>query len=327
MPVPPGPTQRMVRAVDPVLTGVINDRGNDAADYIGDLAFVPNYEDGRVTGTYFRRINAAVSFGNRDIRRATGGPYAEIGLNLTTAAFSCEEFGVNVKIDRKLMRQSQVPLDLLELAALVADDEVRLQRDIRIAAAMFVVNVWGDGAGSGDNALGAAAQWDDGGGVPLQDLWTSKRFVKLNSRKTANTGVIGWDGLRVALLNGDVTGLLPSAIRRSMVTLTELEQRLAEGFDLSRFFVGKSVRNTAAEGQAEVNAFTWTDNLWVGYVPDSGPQLCAFMQYASTDGGAPTVAERWFDPETNIHGVRAREERDEVVCDSMAGHLTLDLAN
>ncbi len=318
----PGPTQNQVRAVDPVLTAWMSTRGNEDSDFIADLVFPPTYKEGDVSGTYFTQTTDVRSAGNIELNRGVGAPYPRVGFGLGTATFNTIEYGVEVAIDRKLRGQSQAPIDLQQLAAIRAQREVEIQRELRVVAAMFGTGDW-----TNESTLGAGAQWDDAGGDPLADIWTAKRSVKLNSGKNANTMVLGWDAFRVLVQNGDVTGLMPSATRQSQITFTELQMRLAEAFEIDRVFVGRSVRNTANQGQTEAYGFIWTDNMWIGHIPSSGPEGPSFAQFASTDGGAPTVVDRYFEDNTRSEVVRVREERDEAVVDAVAGHLTIDCAN
>ena len=153
-------------------------------------------------------------------------------------------------------------------------------------------------------------------------------MIKINSGVEANAAILGWDGLRVAVQNGDVTALVPADSRQAQITVTALQARLAEAFELAALHIGRAVRNTANENQAETFAFIWADNLLVYRAEDAGSaNAAAAAQFASTEGGAPTVVDRWFDDMTRQQFVRVRETRDELVIDALKGHLTIDLAN
>ena len=320
---PLGPTRDQIRTVDPVLSGMVNARMNADADFIGDRAFPPLYEEGRVSGQVSLLNTGMASAGNIEIDRGSGSRYAEVGFVPSFLAFACREYGVMVAIDDELRSQSQVGLDLNELAAIRAGHEVQIQRELRLVNAFFGTGDW-----TNEATLGAAAQWDDAGGTPLANIWTGKRAVKINSGVEANAAIIGWDGFRVAVQNGDITALVPADSRQSQITLTALQARLAEAFELASLFVGRAVRNTANLLAAETFAFIWVDNLLIfRHEPAGSVNAAAAAQFASTAGGAPPVTDRWFDDDIRSQKVRVRETRDELVIDALKGHLTLDLAN
>ena len=310
------------RVVDPVLTQWMVVQGNDDSAYIADLAFAPNYREGRSTGTFFRADTDLKSFGNTQVTRAKGGPFHRGSLNLTNATYQTLPYGFEIPIDDDLARESQTPMQLEQLATLRAEAEVKIRREMRCAATMFVTGAW-----TNEATLGAAAQWDDAGGDPLGNLWTAKRAVKLASGKDVNTAIMGWDSFRVAVQNGDLVSLMPADTRTAQLTLSGLANRLREAFEIDRLYIGKAIRNTANEGIAEVNAFVWTDNMWLGHIPASGPEGPAFAQFASTSGGAPTVVDRYREEAITSDIVRVRENRDEVVVDADAGYLIINIAN
>lgn len=317
----PGPTHDQVRAVDPVLTSVVNMRDNADTDFIADRAFPPDYEEGRSSGTIFTMNGGFRSAGNREIDRGVGSPYARVGFTPSSTSFNCREYGASAALDRGLRAKSQIPMDLPQLYALVCLREVQIQRELRCVTAFFGTGDW-----TNEQTLGAAAQWDDAGGTALADLWTAKRTVKLNHGSDPTVGVIGYDGFRVAVQNGDITGLMPSATQQSQITFSQLAERLAEAFELRELYVGRAVRNTSDEGQAEAYGFVWTDNLLV-FARGEGQMASSAMQFASTDGGSATVTDRYFVEDTREDVVRVREERDELVVDALGGYLTINLAN
>lgn len=323
---PLGPTPDQTRNVDPVLTGIVNSRRHDDADFIGDRAFPPLHEEGRDSGQISRVLTGWVSAGNVEIQHAEAASgYTEIGFRPDFVTFACIEYGCQVGLGRRLQAASQVGRPLDEIAALVCADELAIQRELRLVTAFFGTGDW-----TNETTLGAAAQWDDGGGVPLANLWTAKRSIKLNSRANANAALFGYDSFRVAVQNGDITALVPSLQQQSQITMTTLAARLAEAFEFESLFVGRAVRNTADLSQTEVAAFVWTDNVLVYRFEAAGAiNAGAAAQLSSTDGGgsAPTVTDRWHDPDTRQDKVRCRETRDELVVDPQKGYLIIDCAN
>ncbi len=320
---PLGPTRDQIRNVDPVLTNLMSARMNADEDFVGDAAFPPLYEEGRVTGNVSLMNTGGKSAGNQEITRGASSPYSRVGFQPSFTAFRCLEYGAFAGIGPDMRAESQVGKDLLELAAEVVSAEVMIQRELRIANTFFVAGGW-----TNNVALGGAAQWDDAGGTPLANLWTAKRNVKLNGLANANAMLIGYDGFRVAVQAGDITGLIPADVRQSQITMSALQQRLAEAFEFDNVFVGRAVRNTANLGQAETMGFILTDNALVyRHEPATSVNAAAAAQFASTDGGQATVIDRWFDDDTREDRVRSRETRDELVIDALKGSLITDLAN
>lgn len=320
----PGPTRDQVRNADPVLTTLMNLRDNADTDFVADRAFPVAYSSGQVTGQVARIQTGMRGAGAIEIDRGAHSPYAQVGFNAGWVTYTCREYGAEVAIDAEMRGQSQIPMDLQQLAAIRALREVQIQRDLRCVTAFFGTGDW-----TNEATLGAAAQWDDAGGDPLVDLWTAKRAVQLNASKTPNALLLGWDGFRVAVQSGDITGLMPSAVRQSQMTLSELEARLAEAFEFRSLYVGRAVRNTAnlISTNVETLAFVWVDNALIFYRSEGGLESSAGMQFASTEGGSATVTDRYFKDETREEVVRVRETRDELVIDLLAGYLIIDLAN
>ena len=321
---PIGPTMDQVWAVDPVLTNLVNSRANADEDFVADAAFPPVYNEGIDRGTIYLLHTGMVGAGNREIDRGEGSTYTEVGFQPSTTSFACREYGAVAAVGRHSQAISQVGMDLMEIAAMVVGHEVLIQRELRAVATFFGNADWG----ANEQTLGAAAQWDDAGGAPLANFWTAKRSVKLNGRANANACMMGFDSLRVAVGNGDITSLMPSASRQGQITMSDLVSRLAEAFEIENLYVGRAVRNTASLNQTEVYGFILTDNmlLW-RQEPAASVNASGGAQFASTDGGQATVTERWFDMETRKDKVRTRETRDELVIDANKGYLTINCAN
>ena len=325
MPAVPGPTQRQGRAVDQVLTGRLASRINADTMYVGDRAFPPLYLEGQDTGTYFRLSGNMRSAGNINIQMAVGAATPKVGFTPTSATWRCDPFGVAVPLPRVTAASSQMDR-LDEVCQSRAYSEVMIARDVRLAAAMFVTGVWGN-----ETTLGAAAQWDDAAGAPLQDLETAKRTALLASGKEPDTLILGYDSARVAKLNGDVTSLIPSAARTGIVSDDELADLLARKLGFKRLLIGSATRNTANEGVAETYGFIWTDNALVCYTgadgQGDGRELPAGGQIASTVGGAPTVVDRWYDDDAMSDYIRVREQRAWAFYDNAGGYLIINTAN
>ena len=326
----PGPTSLQVRAVDPVLTGLMSLHANAKAAFIADAAFPPTYRAGEHTGTYFR---AHTDFGGHavtDIHRAPGDGYRRGGFNLTNATYRCVEYGWETPIDRALAAGPQTPISLEELAATLSLHEVMIARERRVRDAAFITGQW-----TTEATLGAAAQWDDGGGAPLANHWTAIETVmtQTKSAKRPNAAIYGQASFRVLIQNQDFTTLIPQAQSTSMLSEDQLMQVLAGAFGLKKVFVGRAVESTAV-AQADLGetlAFILPDNALIFYAPELDPeggrQLGAFGQIASTDGGAPTVVDRYYEDDKRCDVARVREQRAEVVYDAGAGYLILDCAN
>jgi len=323
MALPGGPTGNQVRQVDTALTKWINSRAQSSSVFIADQLFQPDHNAGMTSGTYFRRLANTVSAGNVEIEHADGADYARVGFPFAAATFNTREFGVEVPLPRRTQAMSQVPLELKQVAAEVAEQEVMIARELRVINAMFGTGDW-----TNEATLGAAAQWDDPGADPLANIWAAIDAVELNSRQPVNVGAIGFDGMRVAVQNADLTGLMPAATRQTQITFDELAARLASAFGIERLLVGRAVRNTANLGAAETPARMWTDNLWLGYVNPGGSVGSSFAQFSGTDGSAgPTAVDRYFSDKQRTDVVRVREDRAQQVVDVLAGYLIINLAN
>ena len=323
-----GPTSLQVRPVNPVLTGLMSLHAQSQTQFIADQAFPPTYRPGEHSGTFLRAHTDWGSFGLHDIHRAPNSEYRSGGFGLTNAAYTAIEFGFEVGVDRSLAAGSQTSITLERLAGIRALAEVMIARERRVRDAMFVTGIW-----TSEATLGAAAQWDDAAGAPLVNIWTRLEAIMTQTKgaKKANGAVMGQGAFRVLIQNNDFTNLIPQAQSTSMLSESQLEAVLAAHFNLKRVFVGRSVEQTANEAAAEVEAFIWGDNCWLGYLPQLDPegaqQLGAFGQIASTDGGAPTVTEMYYEEKVRSDVVRVREQRAEPVYDADAAGLILDCAN
>ena len=198
---------------------------------------------------------------------------------------------------------------------------VDIKREERFNTAFMLTGVWGTTTTLTDS-------WNEPAGSPRDNFWTAIEAIELACGKRPDTCVLGMTAFADLVRNGDMTGLIRSSDRRGQLSGEELNEALAVHFGLKRVFVSHAVHNTANVGQPEVPAHIVADSCLLCYAgpggQGDGAELPGGGHIAATDGGSPTVVDRWYEDGPRTTWVRAREDRDEVVFDAAAGYLYLN---
>ena len=225
--------------------------------------------------------------------RTPGDTYPEGRMKLSSDEYYCDIYHLGYPIPWEDKKNQDVAVDLETTGAEWLAHQFLLNREIQIAATIFIGALWDTNPTVGTDFLA----WDDyDNSNPPEDIDTYRDTVLHNTGVEPNTLVVGkqvFSKLRRHPLLLDMYKYTGRGI------LTEAE--VAAALDIEKLLIGKCVRRTSLEGAAAaVQAFVWGKNALMLYVPER-PALrepAAGYTFAwNIDGGGlttnviPTVQE------------------------------------
>lgn len=260
-----------------------------------------------------------------DDKRNSNGTYNRIELGAEDKTFKTHDRGLEAPVDyRKRSKfQKDFDLDLISTEQLV--NRMKINREVRMAA--LIQNTATGYWVTTDAALYtdvSSAPWDSAAnGKPIANVSSAKLKVWQNSGMLANALVISYTQLINILLTAEVIARFPGA-----VALTEqmLRDNLKAIFGLDHLLVGKSVKNTADEGQAATNSEIWSDSyaMVCRIAPKGAPvgtPCIARSQRWTVESPDEIVMEQYMEPQTRRDVIRGRNDVGETVQDVYMGHL------
>lgn len=186
-----------------------------------------------------------------------------VGMSISNDTYTCDVYGLATDFDQQTLANEDAALDIRSAGAKMLAHNMLIDREKDFVTNFFTTGVWGtDDTSSTD--------WSDyTNSTPIEDVVDAARTVQLASGGfKPNTMVVGKE-VRDKLINN------PKILSRlnggATVTNTALvtDAKLAEIFNVERFFVMEAVENTAAEGATESNAFIGGKNALLCYTPSS----------------------------------------------------------
>jgi hypothetical protein len=242
-------------------------------------------------------------------------------MSLSQDTYSAEVFSLATDFDFDTLANADAALDIRSAGAQMLTHQLLIDREIKWATSYFAASIWGtDWAGvAGSPSTNQVRQWSDyTNSTPISDVTNIMRTMQLKSGGfKPNVMVVGKE-VRDALVNN------PSILARlnggATVTNTALvtDAKLAEIFGVEEFLVMETVKNTAAEGLTESNAFIGGKSAAFYYRPRSAGLMVPSAGYTFT----------WDDLENaSGHGITIKSYvGDYLAIDGVAEVLEANLA-
>ena len=186
-----------------------------------------------------------------------------IGMAISNDSYFADVFGLGMDFDEQTLANEDAMLEIRAAGAQTLMNRVMIDREERFAASFFSAGIWGTDATP-------ANLWSDyTNSTPLTDVTTARRTMQLSSGGfKPNTMVVGKEVRDILVNHPDVLARLNGG---ATVTNTALitDAKLAEIFEVENFYVMEAVKNGAAEGLAEANAFIGGKNALLVHTPSS----------------------------------------------------------
>lgn len=182
-----------------------------------------------------------------------------IGMAISNDSYFADVYGLGMDFDEQTLANEDAALEIRSAGAETLVNRILIHREEQFASTFFATGVWGSevaGDASGSVGAGETVYWSDyTNSTPLKDVTNARRAMQLKSGGfKPNTMVIGKEVRDMLVNHPDVLARLNGG---ATVTNTALitDAKLAEIFEVENFFVMEAVKNGAAEGLAESNAF------------------------------------------------------------------------
>ncbi|MGJ8660454.1 MAG: hypothetical protein ACSHXL_00315 [Bacteroidota bacterium] len=184
-----------------------------------------------------------------------------IGLALSNDSYFADVYGLGMDFDEQTLANEDAMLEIRAAGAQTLVNRVLIEREEQFASSFFAAGIWGT-----DNT--PSNLWSDyTNSTPITDVTTARRTMQLKSGGfKPNTMVIGKEVRDILINHPDVLARLNGG---ATVTNTALitDAKLAEIFEVENFYVMEAVKNGAAEGLAEANAFIGGKNALLVHTP------------------------------------------------------------
>lgn len=182
-----------------------------------------------------------------------------IGMAISNDSYFADVYGLGMDFDEQTLANEDAALEIRSAGAETLVNRILIHREEQFASTFFATGVWGSevaGDASGSVGAGETVYWSDyTNSTPLKDVTNARRAMQLKSGGfKPNTMVIGKEVRDTLVNHPDVLARLNGG---ATVTNTALitDAKLAEIFEVENFYVMEAVKNGAAEGLAESNAF------------------------------------------------------------------------
>ena len=306
--------------IDAPLTNLTIAFLQDANGFIADRVF-PKVSVSKKTDKYYIYNRADFNRTGQVQARAPRTQAPRVGMTLSQDAYSAEVFSLATDFDFETLANEDASLDIRSAGAQMLTHQLLIDREIKWANTYFAGGVWGtdwDGVASSPSSV-QVIQWSNySTSTPIQDVTNIMRTVQLKSGGfKPNVMVVGKE-VRDVLVNHPT--ILARLNGGATVTNTALvtDAKLAEIFGVEEFMVMETVKNTAAEGLTEANAFIGGKLAAFYYRPRSSGLMIPSAGYTFT----------WDDLENaSGHGITIKSYRgDYLAIDGVAEVLEANLA-
>jgi len=184
-----------------------------------------------------------------------------IGLALSNDSYFAEVYGIGMDFDEQTLANEDAVLEIRAAGAQTLVNRVLIEREEQFASSFFAAGIWGTDATPSN-------LWSDyTNSTPITDVTTARRTMQLKSGGfKPNTLVIGKEVRDILINHPDVLARLNGGATVSNTALIT-DAKLAEIFEVENFYVMEAVKNGAAEGLAEANAFIGGKNALLVHTP------------------------------------------------------------
>ena len=184
-----------------------------------------------------------------------------IGMAISNAAYYADVYGIGMDFDEQTLANEDAMLEVRAAGAQTLINRVLIEREEQFASSFFSAGVW-------TTDVTPSNLWSDyTNSTPITDVTAGRRTMQLKSGGfKPNTMVIGKEVRDILINHPDVLARLNGGATVSNTALIT-DAKLAEIFEVENFYVMEAVKNGAAEGLAEANAFIGGKNALLVHTP------------------------------------------------------------
>jgi len=172
-----------------------------------------------------------------------------IGMTISNSSYFADVYGLGMDFDEQTLANEDAMLEIRSAGATTLVNRLLIHREEQFASTFFAAGVWGSQATPSN-------LWSDyTNATPITDVTSARRTMQLKSGGfKPNTMVVGKEVRDVLINHPDILARLNGGSTVSNTALIT-NAKLAEIFEVENFYVMEAVKNGAAEGLAEANAF------------------------------------------------------------------------
>lgn len=243
--------------IDAPLTNLTIAFLQDANGFIADRVF-PKVSVAKKTDKYYIYNRADFNRTGQVQPRAPRTQAPRVGMTLSQDTYSADVYSLATDFDFQTLANEDAALDIRSAGAQMLTHQLLIDREIKWANSFFAGGIWGtdwDGVSTSPSTA-QVRQWSDyTNSTPIVDVTTIMQTVQLKSGGFKPNVMVVGKQVRDVLVNHPT--ILARLNGGATVTNTALvtDAKLAEIFGVEEFLVMETVKNTAAEGLAESNAF------------------------------------------------------------------------
>jgi len=193
-----------------------------------------------------------------------------IGLAISNSSYFADVYGLGMDFDEQTLANEDAMLEIRSAGATTLVNRLLIHREEQFASTFFAASVWStEYTGvSGTPSTGEVKQWSDyTNATPIRDVTAARRAMQLKSGGfKPNTMVVGKEVRDILVNHPDILARLNGGATVSNTALIT-NSKLAEIFEVENFYVMEAVKNTAAEGISESNAFIGGKSALLTYTP------------------------------------------------------------
>lgn len=184
-----------------------------------------------------------------------------IGMTISNSSYFADVYGLGMDFDEQTLANEDAMLEIRSAGATTLVNRLLIHREEQFASTFFAAGVWGSQATPTN-------LWSDyTNATPIADVTTARRTMQLKSGGfKPNTMVVGKEVRDVLINHPDILARLNGGSTVSNTALIT-NAKLAEIFEVENFYVMEAVKNGAAEGLAEANAFVGGKHALLVHTP------------------------------------------------------------
>ena len=257
-----------------------------------------------------------------DAKRQAGGGYNRDSFNAEDMEYACVEYGLEGAVEDSRRREYASDFDAELVTVQSITRKLLVQREKRVAAAVFNATTWDSGDATLYTDLSSTAPWTTAGSAIRSFLNIAKEVVRVNCGLEPNALVINKVNMDRLVATDELRDAIKYTARPSDA---EVRSAIADYLGLEREIVAKATTNSAKEGQTFVGAAIWSNLYAMLAVISSGgamptPGIGRSPLWAP-DSPTPIVVESYREEQTRNEIFRVRHTIDELIVDKYFGHL------
>lgn len=231
------------------------------------------------TGNYAKYGTENLRAYTDGIFRAPGTRALSVDYSVSQGAYSCRERALEKKVPDEYVNNTDDPYDAKRDAVATIMDNIWVNQELALATYMA----------SGSNitqntTLSGTDQWSDYvNSAPFDDIETGQDTIFDATGKEANTATMSRSVMKKLKYHPDVREQLKYTGAGGNVSNSAFLTFMKEFFELTRILIGKSIYDSADEGQTASLAAIWGNHFWLTYTTDRPSLMNATFGYTFTD--------------------------------------------